>query len=58
MTEPTPPTDPTCCGKGGAWAPKEGQPVVLGCMLCPRSDTYWKPERREERIAELEAAGK
>lgn len=52
------PAAPVCCGRGGAWAPPEGEPVVLGCMLCPRSDTYWAPGRREARLAELEAAKK
>jgi hypothetical protein len=35
-------TAATCCGQGGAWAPPAGQPVVIGCMLCPKSPTYWR----------------
>ncbi|MEU8158144.1 hypothetical protein AB0B94_31200 [Micromonospora sp. NPDC048986] len=34
--------DGTCCGTGGRWAPKEGEPVVNGCQLCPNSMTYWR----------------
>jgi hypothetical protein len=35
-------TQAVCCGQGGAWAPSAGRPVVIGCMLCPRSPTYWR----------------
>lgn len=37
--------DGTCCGQAGTWAPKEGEPVVVGCMLCPQSATYWRANR-------------
>ncbi len=50
-TVPTTPdavTSPnTCCGEGGAWAPPAGKPVVNGCMLCPRSPTYWRTNRAD-----------
>jgi hypothetical protein len=46
----TPSSDPAvCCGQGGAWAPPAGQPVVIGCMLCPRSATYWRTHRADGR---------
>lgn len=44
-------TNPTCCGNGGSWAPKPGEPVVVGCQVCPNSPTYWakdKPADRQE----------
>jgi hypothetical protein len=41
--------EPNCCGKGGAWAPEPGKPVVIGCMLCPASPTYWRTHRADGR---------
>jgi hypothetical protein len=38
-----------CCGQGGAWAPPAGQPLVIGCVLCPRSATYWRTHRADGR---------
>ena len=47
-----------CCGRGGAWAPSAGAPVVPGCMLCERSEgTYWRTHRDvgpHERVNPLE----
>ncbi len=41
-------TDPTCCGEGGTWAPK-GEPLAVGCQLCPKSPTYWRlPQNRSD----------
>jgi hypothetical protein len=31
-----------CCGEGGVWAPRAGEPSVAGCALCPQSPTYWR----------------
>lgn len=39
-------TDQTCCGEGGAWA-TEGEPLVVGCKLCPNSPTYWRTNRAD-----------
>jgi hypothetical protein len=36
-----------CCGASGAWAPSAGSPVVVGCMLCPKSPTYWRTNRAD-----------
>lgn len=33
----------TCCGKGGAWVPAEGAPLIPSCQLCPEAATYWDP---------------
>lgn len=33
--------DAVCCGEPGAWAQK-GQPLVVGCALCPNSPTFWR----------------
>ena len=41
--------EPVCCGQGGAWAPGAGKPVVIGCMLCPKSPTYWRAHRSDGR---------
>lgn len=34
--------NPVCCGEGGAWTPKPGEPLIPSCLLCPRSATYRK----------------
>jgi hypothetical protein len=52
MTSPAAPADqsaaPTCCGEGGSWAPKAGQPQVVGCMLCPNAGRrYWRSNRAD-----------
>jgi hypothetical protein len=51
MTTETPNRDgtagPVCCGQGGAWAPGPGKPVVIGCMLCRESPTYWRTHRSD-----------
>ncbi|GAA4439157.1 hypothetical protein [Phytohabitans houttuyneae] len=40
---PSPPPTPTCCGQGGAWAPRPGEPQVVGCMLCRNAGRrYWR----------------
>jgi hypothetical protein len=53
MTTPTPNQDhaaeSVCCGHGGAWAPGTGKPTVIGCMLCPKSPTYWRNNRADDR---------
>ncbi len=36
-----------CCGAGGSWAPPAGEPLVIGCMLCPQSTTYWRTNRAD-----------
>lgn len=48
VTVPAPAEPPVCCGEGGTWAPAAGAPVVLGCMLCPKSTTtYWRTHRAD-----------
>lgn len=42
---PTPRADGKCCGQGGTWAPEEGSDLVIGCILCPSSVTYWRTAR-------------
>jgi hypothetical protein len=46
-------TDGTCCGQGGTWAPGEGKPVAVGCMLCPQSGTYWRAGRTSGPVQPL-----
>jgi hypothetical protein len=37
-----------CCG-GHDYSPAAGEPLVLGCAMCPRSPTYWRlPENRAD----------
>ncbi len=51
-------TEAVCCGQGGAWAPPPGRPVVIGCMLCPRSSTYWRTNRADgQPYASVRALG-
>jgi hypothetical protein len=47
-----PPTARACCGEGGSWAPKAGEPFVTGCALCPQSSTYWRASRADGRSYE------
>jgi hypothetical protein len=52
MTTPAGPAAPasesTCCGEGGSWASKAGQPQVVGCMLCPNAGRrYWRNNRAD-----------
>jgi hypothetical protein len=44
-TEPPP---ATCCGEGGVWA-RKGEPLTLGCQLCPRSPGYWRTNWADSR---------
>jgi hypothetical protein len=45
-TSSTSPT-PVCCGLHD-FSPGAGKPVVIGCMLCSQSTTYWAlAENRE-----------
>lgn len=49
--EPTTPA-PVCCGQtSGAWVPGAGQPVALGCQLCPHPEnsTYWRKQKAATR---------
>jgi hypothetical protein len=50
MTSPAAPVESaagTCCGEGGTWAPKAGSARVVGCMLCPKSASYWRTNRAD-----------
>lgn len=50
MTSPAAPVESTavaCCGEGGSWAPKAGQPLAAGCRLCPASPNYWRTNRAD-----------
>jgi hypothetical protein len=33
---------PVCCGTGGAWTPKKGEPLIPSCEVCPRSASLWR----------------
>lgn len=50
MTSPAAPVESAadiCCGEGGTWAPKAGQPLAAGCALCPASSSYWRDNRAD-----------
>lgn len=49
---PAPVTEMSCCGQGGSWAPKAGEPLVAGCALCSRSSNYWRRRRADGRTYE------
>lgn len=53
-TTPDPETVTTCCGDNGAWGPRQGEPLITSCLLCPASgETYWRNSQgvRERRAA-------
>jgi hypothetical protein len=38
------PQPATCRGQGGSWA-QQGEPLLPGCMPCPRGPRYWRDSR-------------